>query len=638
MELSNIEITDADIDEIEAVLGNVSFDEERRRIIKCLDTVDIQAFPGTGKTTVLVAKLAILAKKWPYANKGICVLSHTNVAREEIEKRLGNTPVGQKLLSYPHYIGTIHSFADAFLALPFLRSNGYPVSLIDTQIVLKKRFESLNDYTRAFLNRHYYSESKCESSAYPISIDINAEKLTKETYLKSYISNIINTIDKSQKEGCFTFNEMLCLANYLLSKSALVSKGIQDRFPLLLIDEAQDTNSLQWGIINSAFSVVNSKSIIQRFGDANQAIYESYITNDSGIDFPNANPLTISNSLRFGSDIANLINPLAIKGSGTIVGDNKTFDKNNCNNTIIVFDDDHIQDVLPKYGSIVLESFSDDELALDNTCGIYAVGMIHKKEQIEDDNNKFPFCVKDYYPSYDANANRFIKTPNLLIDFFRAGVKNNSFSELVESVANGIRHIINAYQAKRIVFKKTSFNSLCQLIPEKQLLSFRKEFYEIIKFPFDSETEWTIISKSIVEFCSKWFGIDVSASKLLIWFDRTEHTEKKPENVFSYTDSSTGRTVNINIGSIHSQKGRTHIATLVLETYWYDPNIDHILDWLINNPSKKTPGTRDSMRLKCHYVALSRAKGLICIALPKKRITTEKLEGLKSVGWRVIQL
>ena len=57
--LSNLVITDQDIDEIEKLLGNVKFDDQRREIIKCMDTKDIQAFPGSGKTTVLISKLAI---------------------------------------------------------------------------------------------------------------------------------------------------------------------------------------------------------------------------------------------------------------------------------------------------------------------------------------------------------------------------------------------------------------------------------------------------------------------------------------------------------------------------------------------------------------------------------------------------
>lgn len=60
--LSEIDITDADIDEIELLLGNLKFDSQRRDILKCMDSIDIQAFPGSGKTTVLIAKLAILAK------------------------------------------------------------------------------------------------------------------------------------------------------------------------------------------------------------------------------------------------------------------------------------------------------------------------------------------------------------------------------------------------------------------------------------------------------------------------------------------------------------------------------------------------------------------------------------------------
>lgn len=95
--LNDLEITSQDIEWITRVIGNkIKFDESRIEIIKNMQSVDIQAFPGSGKTTILISKLAILAKKWKYSTRGICVLSHTNVAREEIERRLGNTEVGQK--------------------------------------------------------------------------------------------------------------------------------------------------------------------------------------------------------------------------------------------------------------------------------------------------------------------------------------------------------------------------------------------------------------------------------------------------------------------------------------------------------------------------------------------------------------
>ena len=80
--LKDIHITDDDIAWVESLLGdNIEFDDSRKAVITNLESVDVQAFPGSGKTTTLVAKLAILAKKWPFPHAGICILSHTNVAR-----------------------------------------------------------------------------------------------------------------------------------------------------------------------------------------------------------------------------------------------------------------------------------------------------------------------------------------------------------------------------------------------------------------------------------------------------------------------------------------------------------------------------------------------------------------------------
>src|SRR5258706_8599509 len=54
--------------------------DPRLTILKSVEALDVEACPGSGKTTLLVAKLAILARKWTEARRGICILSHTNVA------------------------------------------------------------------------------------------------------------------------------------------------------------------------------------------------------------------------------------------------------------------------------------------------------------------------------------------------------------------------------------------------------------------------------------------------------------------------------------------------------------------------------------------------------------------------------
>jgi DNA helicase II / ATP-dependent DNA helicase PcrA len=109
-------LTDADISWACEIMGlpstafsGIDGKDPRLQVINSLETLDVEACPGSGKTTLLVAKLAILARRWKPNRKGICVLSHTNVARNEVEEKLGSCAEGSSLLRYPHFVGTIHS-------------------------------------------------------------------------------------------------------------------------------------------------------------------------------------------------------------------------------------------------------------------------------------------------------------------------------------------------------------------------------------------------------------------------------------------------------------------------------------------------------------------------------------------------
>ena len=77
-------------------------DEIRISILEAMTSIDVQACPGSGKTTLIATKLILLAKKWQYPHQGICVLSHTNVAKDEIIGRLkrSNTNEAIRLLAY----------------------------------------------------------------------------------------------------------------------------------------------------------------------------------------------------------------------------------------------------------------------------------------------------------------------------------------------------------------------------------------------------------------------------------------------------------------------------------------------------------------------------------------------------------
>lgn len=121
--------------------GYPDFDDEKLAIIRSNKSTDIKACPGSGKTTTLLAKLVILANKMPLpANKGICVLTHTNVAIDEIKSKLRHQ--ANVLFNYPNYFGTIQGFVDKYLTIPYFNSvSDVPIAAIDNERALRSFYE-----------------------------------------------------------------------------------------------------------------------------------------------------------------------------------------------------------------------------------------------------------------------------------------------------------------------------------------------------------------------------------------------------------------------------------------------------------------------------------------------------------------
>ena len=117
-----LNITNNDIEYAERILlpEGKSFSDDDKRFIKNLETIDLQAVPGSGKTTILLAKLLIMEMRLPFENgSGILVLSHTNTAVDEIQRRIGaHCP---KLMAYPNFVGTIQRFVNRFMAIPYYK-------------------------------------------------------------------------------------------------------------------------------------------------------------------------------------------------------------------------------------------------------------------------------------------------------------------------------------------------------------------------------------------------------------------------------------------------------------------------------------------------------------------------------------
>ena len=89
-------------------------------------------------------------------NKGICVLTHTNVAIDEIKRRMGKA--SSVLFTYPNFFGTIQSFVDKFLAIPaFVEEYGHRNVSIDSSLAENIFWKRLKPTTKTWVSKQYIS-------------------------------------------------------------------------------------------------------------------------------------------------------------------------------------------------------------------------------------------------------------------------------------------------------------------------------------------------------------------------------------------------------------------------------------------------------------------------------------------------
>lgn len=97
---------------------NLLSEKQKEIVFSPIERLVVRACPGSGKTFTVAARLANKILKWDKENIGIATLSFTNVAWQEIEKNLPKFGTESPIL-YPHFLGTIDSFVNRYIFLPF---------------------------------------------------------------------------------------------------------------------------------------------------------------------------------------------------------------------------------------------------------------------------------------------------------------------------------------------------------------------------------------------------------------------------------------------------------------------------------------------------------------------------------------
>ena len=648
-----------------------ALDDARKQFLRLHDSVDVSACPGSGKTTLVVAKLAILARSWESRTQGICVLSHTNVAREEIQRRLGETDVGDRLLGYPHYIDTIHGFVNRYLAVPWLQANGHQLTVIDDELTARMRRRALgNDWRNIeyFLGKRNIDFSSLRLTSADLSNPLANWNVNLSRTSSTFVS-LSSAMQKVAEDGYFRFDEMLLFGQELLKRKPDATAALRQRFPFVLVDEMQDTTSEQHGILDRLFPHDSPGTTIQRVGDINQAIFAGETTSEHAFPDPSRSRIEVFDSFRFDNSIASLFSNFATTptSSGVIRGIGESIPAlPDGRHTVFVFPRDDTSEVFPAFARTVLGLLRPEHF---ESLRIAAVGAVHKdKQDVAPADKKYPNTISHYWSGYIPQASGKSYQPSAMVDCLRSA--QASVAAMANPLVAGITGLTDGTTASAVNSAAAAMIrlvNLCSPTPHFRLRSRPHRFLEqyLVDYPRSREIYRSVLARFVLgsEDLTEdvWKGLipelqafakdclpvpDVAATQqFLAWTP----PPVKPSAVTAVPANSLqlqadADVVQIDLSSIHAVKGETHAATLVLETYQNAHFFKSLMPWLIGDRvDAKGCNQLQLRRLRAAYVAMSRPAHLLCLAIPFSSLGegnehASNLEKLKARGWRIEDL
>jgi hypothetical protein len=623
---------------------------EQMTFLQNLQTIDVQAAPGCGKTTLAGLKLCLLGSGWLSDRQGICVLSHTNAAKNLIRGILERDRYGGRLLAYPHHVGTIQSFVDTFLALPYLRSKNTDVRSVDDDYyeqVALRALANVNSYStlRSYFQRRQNGDALVAKSILRFhdgQLRVQSEAGSLPFGPTTECGKELRKLKQAMcKAGVFRFSDMFALAARLMHDHPELLDALRWRFPFCLIDEMQDTSALQEAVLGAVFSDVHC--VMQRIGDVNQRIYSEGKVADDIVGervFPCSGALHLPKSLRFAQPIASVVSKLTTGVPQAIVGSTTA---PVLEPTLLVFDVESVSKVLGAFASEVSHRVSGDVLA---TREVKAIGA--RKASTA---NAFPQALRTYHAAYLPLTTSHASRPRSL---YSAAIRAQQSADIATTAASAsdvlwgsVCEILNVWQF-RIGDQYVTSRRLRRFLDEKgasSIMFLRRAMLEILLCDLQSELPWTKAAQGLIDViqrvCSP--GDPPKAVADYIAFGVLEPQAVVTDPVVSGAPTFHCDECEITVGldTIHNSKGETHAATLVLEccdNRGRGHDLAEVLPVLVGkgDPKRMVSQTVASS-LRTAFVGMTRPRALLCLAVLKDHASAY-LDDLAKAGWRIVDL
>ena len=233
-----------------------------------------RACPGSGKTFAVAARLARKLESWQLRYQGIATLSFTNVAKDEISKIAQREFRVAMPIEYPHFIGTIDSFIDRFIFLPFghlAMGIGQRPKLVGPP---HDDWEPIGGHGFYWRNTECF-RAKCKLNDFSYDVHGNLFNLSPRNHFlrcQSHHRACISEKNKFTSAGFATQIDANYFAMRVLEQNPVLRNALAYRFPCIILDEAQDTSDIQMKILD-LFKEGGCRDMAM-VGDPDQAIYE----------------------------------------------------------------------------------------------------------------------------------------------------------------------------------------------------------------------------------------------------------------------------------------------------------------------------------------------------------------------------
>jgi DNA helicase-2/ATP-dependent DNA helicase PcrA len=253
--------------DVSHILENLN-DPQRDAVTSEDQSLLVLAGAGSGKTRVLVHRIAWSVEAMGLNPSSIMAVTFTNKAAQEMQSRI------QELLQSPAgdmWCGTFHGLAHRTLKRFHKEAgliSGFTILDSDDQLRIIKRL---------------VKEAGLDDGAWPpkqMQWQINSWKdegirADKVNDNGDFYAQTVKGIYKHYEEACqndslVDFAELLLKAYELVRQNKTVKEFFHNRFKAILVDEFQDTNTIQYNWLKEISSDISS---ITAVGDDDQSIY-----------------------------------------------------------------------------------------------------------------------------------------------------------------------------------------------------------------------------------------------------------------------------------------------------------------------------------------------------------------------------